>query len=177
MLANACAVSESLDESSTSMKPKPTELPPEKLVFRVNIIAPSDGAPGGSRFFPAGEPSPYNDISAVPDHLRAFVVTGDDEPEAEVEGQANFTLGVTYQMTESGQRGRALSRQVAELEREADQRDWLEEQLSTPLRPDIAAAVEDQNAQRVGRQMAEAETRARWIDAASEAAESGGEEL
>ena len=114
-------------------------------------------APGWSRFFVAGEPSPYYDISEVPDHLRAFVVTG-DEPEAEEEGRSNFTLGVTYQMTESGHRGRALSRQVAELEREADHRDWVEEQLSAPLRPDIAAVLEDQNAQRVGRQMAEAET-------------------
>ena len=105
------------------------------------------------------------------------MVTSDDEPEAAVEGQANFTLGVVYAMTEDGRRGRKLTRQVAELEREAEHRDWVEEQLSTPLRPDIADALEDQNAQRVGRQMAEAETRARWIDAASEAAESGGEEL
>ena len=107
------------------------------------------------------------------------MVTSDDEPEAEVEGQANFTLGVVYQMTESGQRGRALSRQVAELEREADQRDWVEEQLSVPLRPDVADALEDQNAQRVGRAMAEAAAVAKRRDQASEAAaaESGGEEL
>ena len=109
--------------------------------------------------------------------MRAFVVTDDDEPEAEEEGRANYELGVVYQMTESGHRGRALTRQVAELEREAENQAWVEEQLSAPLRPDIAEAFEDQNAQRVGRQMAEAETRARWIDAASEAAESGGEEL
>ena len=46
------------------------------------------------------------------------------------------------------------------------------------LRPDIADALEDQNAQRVGRQMAEVEAAAKRRDQASEAAaaESGGEE-
>jgi hypothetical protein len=46
-------------------------------------------------------------------------------------------------MTEDGRRGRKLTRQVAELEREAEHRDWFEEQLSTALRPDIADALED----------------------------------
>ena len=167
------------------MKPKPPDSqtapsPAEKkpLVFKVNIVAPVADAPGGSLFFSAGTASPYHDISEVPKNLRPFVVTDDDEPEAEVEGRANYELGVVYAMTEDGRRGHVISRQIAELEREADQRDWVEEQLSTPLRPDIADALEDQNAQRVGRQMAEAEAAAKRRDQASEAAaaESGGEE-
>ena len=145
-------------------------------MFKVNVIVTVADAPGGSLFFSAGQPTPYRDISEVPPNLQPFVVS-DDEPEAEVEGQANYTLGVVYAMTEDGRRGRVISRQVAEHERESEHRDWIEEQLSTPLRADIADALEDQNAQRVGRQMAEAESRARWIDQAHEAAESGGEEL
>ena len=89
------------------MKPKlpDPQTAPAPVVFRVNVIVPVAEAPGGSRFFPAGEPSPYDDISEVSDHLRPFVVTADDEPEAEEEGRANYELGVTYQMTEGGNEG------------------------------------------------------------------------
>ena len=74
-------------------------------------------APGGSRFFSAGEPTPYRSLDEVPPNLQPFVVTDDDEPEAEVEGRANYELGVVYAMNEDGRtRGRAISRQVAQLE-------------------------------------------------------------
>jgi hypothetical protein len=156
------------------VKPKPPDSQTAPAIkFKVNVIVPVADAPGGSLFFSAGEPSPYRSLDEVPPNLQPFVVTDDDEPEAEIEGRANYELSVVYQMTEGGRRGRAISRQVTELERSAENQAWAEEQLSIPLRPEIADALEDQNAQRVGRQMAEAEARARWRDAASEAAQGG----
>ena len=52
LLANGRPLDESLDEIFDPMKPKQTELPPDKAdQFKVNIIAPVDGAPGGCAFF------------------------------------------------------------------------------------------------------------------------------
>jgi hypothetical protein len=158
------------------VKSKPDTLPQQPIVFTVNVIAPAPDAPGGSRFFVAGEPTPYLSLDEVPPNLQPFSVSADDEPEAEVEGRANFELNTVYQLNSDGRLGRALSRQAAQLETENALRDWAEEQLNTPLAPEVADALQAQNDARVGRQMAEAESRARWRDTASEAAE-GGEEL
>ena len=109
------------------MKPKSTELPKQQaqqqqptIRFRTNVIAPSEGAPGGSRFFEAGAESPYHDISEVPENLQPFVVTEEDESESE-ESNARYELNTTYRLTSAGRQGRAIHRQVAELEAEAEQ--------------------------------------------------------
>ncbi len=120
--------------------------------------------------------SPYRDIAEVPDHLRAFIVSTEPETEPE-ESNARYELGVTYRLTSAGRQGRAIHRQEAELEAEAEQRAWAEDVLSEQqLRSDIADALEDQNSQHVGRQVAEAQTQARWLDMASDAAELRGGE-
>ena len=155
-------------------QPPDSQTAPEKkpIVFKVNTVA---DAPGGGRFVPAGEPSPYHDIEEVPINLRPFIVT-DDEPEPDEESNIRFELNTVYAMTSDGRRGRALNRQVAQMEVENERQEWAEDVLDMPLRADIADAVEDQNAASIGRQMAEMETRARWLDAATnEAAEQGGE--
>ena len=58
-----------------------------------------------------------------------------------------------------------LHRQVAQLEAAA------EEQLSEPLPREVAEALQAQNDAHVGKQMAEAESRARRLDQADEAAQ------
>jgi hypothetical protein len=44
----------------------------EAIVFSVNTLVPVGGFTG-SLFVKAGEPSPYRDISEVPQQLRAFI--------------------------------------------------------------------------------------------------------
>ena len=74
-------------------------------------------------------------------------------------------------MDENGRRGRAITRQVAQMETENALRDWAEEQLSEPLPPEIGEAVQAQYDQHIGKQMAQAEAEARRRDQAAEAAQ------
>lgn len=163
-------------QQQDGLRPPNPQTAPEKkpIVFKHNVVVQVADTPGGGRFIEAGEPSPYHDIDEVPVNLRPFIVT-DDEPEPDEESNIRFELGVVYQMMSDGRRGRALNRQVAQMEAEAERQAWAEDVLDMPLRADIADAVEDQNAASIGRQMAEMETRARWLDSANEAAEQGGE--
>ena len=96
-------------------------------MFRVNVIAPAESAPGGARFVPAGEPSPYHDIAEVPDHLRAFIVGDEAEPESPRRVQRS--LRAEYHLpVEQRRSSRARhQRQVAELEAEAEQQAWAED--------------------------------------------------
>ena len=73
------------------------------------------------------------------------MVTEEDESESE-ESNARYELNTTYRLTSAGRQGRAIHRQVAELEAEAEQQAWAEDVLSEQqLRSDIADALEDQN--------------------------------
>ena len=127
LLAKACSVSESLDEPSTSMKPKPTELPSEQQPIRLSVNTLLDG-----KFIPAGEPLPVSSSDDLPPTLRPFVVTTEDEPESE-EVRANYELNTVYQVNSDGRLGRVVARQVAQMEAQAEQQAWVEEQLSEPL--------------------------------------------
>jgi hypothetical protein len=139
---------------------KETKLPEQQpIILSVNTVI--DGV-----FYRAGDPLPVS-AENLPDSLRPFVVT-DSEPEPAEESKANFELGVTYQMTSEGHRGRALGRQAAQLQADAERQ--AEEELSTPLAPEIEEALEDQHEEAVGFQIAEAEIRAKWRDAAHDAA-------
>jgi len=73
-----------------------------------------------------------------------------DEPETELPDDsplnACYELRTTYQLTGSGQLGRALSRQISQAEAENANCEWIEERLSEGLREDIASALEDQHA-------------------------------
>ena len=153
---------------SRRVKSKPDTLPEQQqITLSVNTLI--DG-----KFIQAGDPLPVSSDN-LPESLKPFVVT-DDEPEPDDESNARFELNTVYAMNSEGRRGRALNRQVAQLEAEAEQQAWAEEQLfSPPLAPEIAEALQAANEESVGRQMAEAEVRARWLDSATEAAERGGE--
>ena len=114
------------------MKSKPTELPqqqePIPITLSVNTLL--DG-----KFIPAGDPLPVSSSDDLPESLKPFVVTSDDEPEAEEEGTANYQLNVVYQVNSDGRLGRVLSRQIDRMEEENALRDYAEEQLSAPLAP------------------------------------------
>jgi hypothetical protein len=79
------------------------------------------------KLIPADDPLPFA-ADNVPPSLQLFVVT-DDEPELE-ESNACFELNTVYQVNSESRIGRALSRQVAQLEAEAERQDWAEGQLS-----------------------------------------------
>jgi hypothetical protein len=100
--------------------PKPATEPPQPINLSVNTVV--DG-----KLIPADDPLPFA-ADNVPPSLQLFVVT-DDEPELE-ESNACFELNTVYQLNSEGRIGRALSRQVAQLEAEAERQDWAEGQLS-----------------------------------------------
>lgn len=153
-----------------SVKPKPDALPQEQqpITLRVNTLL-------GGVFYRAGEPLPVSS-DELPEILRPFIVSGDEPDEAEDAIRANYEIGVTYQMDENGRMGRALHRQVARLEAAAEEQEWAEEQLSEPVAPAIAEALQAANEESVGRQIAEARAAASRRDMADEAAASESEE-
>ena len=146
--------------TSTPLPQSPEEKQP--LQFTVNAVLPVAGAPGGSKFFAAGSPTPYTELSEAPPNLRAFAVTGPSETVVPDEGlpdeplNACFQLGVTYQITEDGLLGRALSRQAAAMKADNALQDFAAEQLSEPLAPEIAAALEDQHSAHITKAIAQA---------------------
>ena len=80
---------------------------------------------------------------------------------------AIFEMGVVYQMTSEGRQGRALRRQAAEVESAAEQQDWAEKQLATPL-PTGAVESLPRMTSTSGRAMAQAEVAAKWLDQAND---------
>ena len=62
----------SLDEVLTPMSKK-SEQPAEPIVLTVSLIE-------SGRFIRAGEPTPYLRVEDVPEHLRQYLVTGDEGP-------------------------------------------------------------------------------------------------
>ena len=79
------------------------------------------------RFYVAGAVLPVARIEDLPEPLQPLVVTG--EPEADEEAdqpRGSFDLNTPYLLTSDGRLGRAVRRQVAELEAAAEQEEWLE---------------------------------------------------
>lgn len=94
-------------------------------------------------------------------------VAGEREPEEENCPRGSFQTGVVYEMTRDGRLGRALRRQVAELEAE----EFLtEEEANAPLPPQIAESLQEAHESNVARQTAQAQADARRADGISDAA-------
>jgi hypothetical protein len=57
------------------MRPKQPPQPPQEITFCVNVILPpaEPGAPLKNRFIRAGDPSPYHELSEVPEAFRAYI--------------------------------------------------------------------------------------------------------
>ena len=164
LLANAGRLSD-----SRSVKSKPTELPQQQPITPITLSVNTvfDG-----KFIPAGEVLPVSSTDDLPESLKPFVVvTSDQEPEAEEEATANYQLNTVYMMTEDARRGRMLHRQVAQMEAQAEQEEWAIEQLSQPLAPEIADALEDQHVSHIGASKARAQYAAEERDHAQEVAQ------
>jgi hypothetical protein len=98
----------------------------QPITLKVNALV--DGV-----HYKAGDTLPFTAVDELPAALKPFVVTGDEpEPNEAVADQANFQLGVTYQLDTEGRRLRALNRQVATLQAQAAEEAWNEEQFSAP---------------------------------------------
>ena len=178
LLTNGRLVSE-----SSRVKPKPTELPqqqaqqPQPIVFRVNILAPVANAPGGSLFFQAGVASPYHDISEVPDHLRAFIVSGEPEtePPADKPIGLTFSLNEPYAIDRDGyRRAKEIERQIVNLERGQEDLEAAERALNADPDEQTRAALEvvqGNHDAAVARAMAQAEYAAKERDMANEFAQ------
>ena len=67
------------------------------VAFSVNIIVPVTGFEG-SRFIKAGEPSPYCDISEVPEQLKSFIA-GDETAESQGPPGGLFELSTIYNVS------------------------------------------------------------------------------
>jgi hypothetical protein len=86
-----------------AMPNQPDEPPAEPIRFKTNVIAPVEGAPGGSRFIVAGEDSPYRSLEEVPTRLRPVIMRPEDfgsEPESDEPPSA--TLNTVYNVDENG---------------------------------------------------------------------------
>ena len=88
------------------------------VAFSVNIIVPVAGFEG-SRFIKAGEPSPYCDISEVPEQLKGFIA-GDEDAESQGPPGGLFELNTIYNVSPEGAiLSRAGRRAAAQLAGEA----------------------------------------------------------
>jgi hypothetical protein len=130
------------------------------------------------KFYNRGEALPVASVADLTENLRPLVVTGEpdadeDEPN---EPRGSFETGVICEMTPDGRLGRALKRkverQVAQLEAENAQEEWLEEQVAeAELPPEIAEGLQEEHRRHVGLQAAQLAADASRSDAASDAAE------
>lgn len=97
------------------------------VAFSVNIIVPVAGFEG-SRFIKAGEPSPYCDISEVPEQLKGFIA-GDEDAESQGPPGGLFELTTIYNVSPEGAiLSRAGRRAAAQLAGEASWQAQAEEE-------------------------------------------------
>ena len=79
-------------------------------------------------------------------------------------------MGEIYRVTDDNRLGRRLQRQVAQMEAEAEEADWIEEQLDAPLPPEIAQSLQEDHENAVALAKAQAAADARRSDEAADAA-------
>jgi hypothetical protein len=146
------------------MQAEPTATP-----IRISTNTIIDG-----KFYLRGEPLPFSRAEDLPDNLKPLVVT---EPEAEEENEpcGAFELNTAYTLTSDGQLGRALRRQVAQMEAENAEEAWLNQANAAELPPEIAAALEDSHQSDVARQAAQLAATARRADDIADAAAAAAE--
>jgi hypothetical protein len=140
----------------------------EAIVFSVSTPRPGRRL-HGSLFVKAGEPSPYRDISEVPQQLRAFIEPAETLETAESgENVANYSPGVVYLTNPDGSRGRAIRRQVAELSSARAEQEWAEQaaEAQATLDKETEAALQDAHDVHIGLELASAEIMHRDRDAA-----------
>lgn len=109
------------------------------VAFSVNIIVPVAGFEG-SRFIKAGEPSPYCDISEVPEQLKGFIA-GDEDAESQGPPGGLFELNTIYNVSPEGAiLSRAGRRAAAQLAGEASWQAQAEEEAIAAAQAEAAGA-------------------------------------
>ena len=121
------------------------------------------------KFYVAGDPLPFERAEDLPENLRPLVVTGEpEEPDDQPRGA--FQLNTAYQVTSDGRLGRQVQRQIAQMEAEAEEEEWLEEEASRPLPPEVAESLQQDHEAHVGLQAAQMAAAARRADDIADAA-------
>ena len=165
---------------SRRVKPKPTELPqqqPQPIRLKVNTIVQVADAPGGSRFFSAGEPPPFRSHDEVPPNLQPFIVGGEPEtePPDDEPRSLTFSLNEPYTIDRDGyRRAKNIERQIVNLQRGQEELEAAERALNADPDEQTRAALEvvqDNHDAAVGLAIAQAEYTAKERDAANEAAQ------
>ena len=143
--------------------PKQTE-PPEPIRISANTIW--DG-----KHYIAGEPLPFERLEDLPPNLRPYIAKPEEEePEGPGEPRGSYELNTLYRVTDDNKMGRKLRREVAQLNAQIAEEEWIEEQFNAPLREDIAQDLSEQHAARVALSAAQMESEARMADLTEEAA-------
>jgi hypothetical protein len=94
---------------------------PEPVRFKVNIIVPAT-VDRLACFVAAGQPSPFYDVSEVPESLRAFIASGEEsDPELDDSPQSlNYTLNTSYDIDSRGFRRSRVGREIINLQQQAE---------------------------------------------------------
>ena len=138
--------------------------------FKTNIIVPAT-ADRLASFVRAGDPSPYRDVSQVPEGLRAFIAQPGDElePVADAPRSATFILGETYDMDrDRHRRSRKLQREIDLQAAQLEQAEYRQEALSAEPSAEVQAALSDASEAAAGFEIAQAQSQARQNAMAAE---------
>jgi hypothetical protein len=128
------------------------------------------GALIGKQLFAAGTPLPYTALEDVPEALRSFVVSKDDDDADKLEplAQFSFQLGVHYGLDSNGRlrrHARDLARQAAELEAVAQEQELIRETIEDARLPEeTVEQLQDSHDADIAQQLAQAEISARRAD-------------
>jgi hypothetical protein len=133
-----------------------------ELRLTANLIA-------NDKFIRAGEPVPFTN-ETLPEHLRAYIVTGELEAEEPDEPRGAYELNTPYRVTDDNRLGRRVQRQISEMEAATAEEAWIEEQMDAPLPAEIARDLDAEHGKHVARQAAELGASARVSDAISDGA-------
>jgi hypothetical protein len=139
------------------------------------VIRISDNTIIDGKFYVRGTPLPYASVADMPEILKPLVVTGEpEEDEGPDVARGAFELNRLYAVRDDGRLGRQLQRKVerdiAEMERAAQEQDWIEEEMDAPLPPAVAESLQAEHENAVAFAKAQLEADARRSDAASDAA-------
>jgi hypothetical protein len=153
--------------------PKTTQPPPTPIRLTTNTI-------WEGKFYAAGEPLPVASVEELTDNLKPLVITGEPEAEEPNEARGSFQLNTVYELTDDNRLGRihkrSVQRQIAELEAENAEADWIEEEVANAeLPPEIVESLEESHADAVEFAKAQAAAAARAADEASDAAAAASE--
>ena len=135
--------------------PKQTE-PPAIVRISTNTII-------NGKFYKRGEPLPFTKVEDLPPNLRPLVVTNEPEEDEEPEGaRGSFQMNTLYEVTDDNRLGRRVrgrvERQVAVLQAENEEQDWIEEEVnSAELPAEVAQDLQAEHERDIDMQRAQAQ--------------------